>query len=301
MEGQIQSFLNSLQTKRDFSLNTLEAYRNDLGQFAAFVGKEGAQHKVARAWEGVDRDLFLQYLASLQERTYAPATVARKLAAARSFLSFLVAQKVLATNPAQGIAGPRVGKEPPRVISVEKVEQLLGQPDKHITPEAVRDKAMLELLYATGVRVTELMSLNVGDVSFRPGRVRCPGKGSRQRIIPIPGRVAQALQRYLAESRCQLTTSTDERALFLNRRGERLTRQGFWLILKGYAREAKIGAEITSHVLRHSIATHLLHSGRMNLKELQEFLGHANISTTQVYIQGSARGRRLGGSTPSAG
>ncbi|GAF76379.1 unnamed protein product, partial [marine sediment metagenome] len=149
--------------------------------------------------------------------------------------------------------------------------------------EGKRDKAMLELLYATGMRVTELVSLNVRDVNLRAGFVRCFGKGSKERIIPIHNKAIRAVKSHLDDVRARLLAATGETALFLNRRGQRLTRQGFWLILKGYTKKAGIEAEITPHVLRHSIATHLLHSGKMNLRELQELLGHANISTTQVY------------------
>jgi integrase/recombinase XerD len=176
-----------------------------------------------------------------------------------------------------------VGKALPKAISVEDVEKLLEQPDKLSSPEAKRDKAMLELLYATGMRVTETVSLNVRDVNLRAGFVRCFGKGSKERIIPIHSKAIKAVKTYVDEARPRLLGATGEMALFLNRRGQRLTRQGFWLILKGYAEKAEIDADITPHVLRHSMATHLLHSGKMNLRELQELLGHANISTTQIY------------------
>jgi len=220
---------------------------------------------------------------TLKERSYAPATVARKVAAVKSFFNFLVSEGTLEKNPAEGLAGPKVGKSLPRAISVEEVEKLLEQPAKSNTLEAKRDKAMMELLYATGMRVTEMVSLNVRDVNLRAGFVRCLGKGSKERIIPIHSKAVRAVRSYLDESRTRLLGAAGEPALFLNRRGQRLTRQGFWLILKGYAKKAEIEAEITPHVLRHSIATHLLHSGKMNLRELQELLGHANISTTQVY------------------
>jgi integrase/recombinase XerD len=209
--------------------------------------------------------------------------MARKVAAIKSFFHFLVAEGVLEKNPAEGITGPKVGKSLPRSISVQEVERLLGQAAKLTTPEGKRDRAMLELLYATGVRVSELVSLNVRDVNLRAGFVRCFGKGSKERIIPIHSKASKAVKAYIDDGRLQLLGATGETALFLNRRGQRLTRQGFWLILKGYAKKAEITAELTPHVLRHSIATHLLHSGKMNLRELQELLGHANISTTQVY------------------
>ena len=284
MDEGIANFLSALSVERGSSNNTLDAYRNDLSQFAAFVREQTAKSEGAQlGWEVVDRSLLLNYLVNLRERSYAPATMARKVAAVKSFFNFLVAEGRLEKSPAEGIAGPKVGKSLPKAISVDEVERLLELPDKRSTPEGKRDKAMLELLYATGMRVTELVSLNVRDVNLRAGFVRCFGKGSKERIIPIHNKAIRAVKSYLDDVRARLLAATGETALFLNRRGQRLTRQGFWLILKGYAKKAGIETGITPHVLRHSIATHLLHSGKMNLRELQELLGHANISTTQVY------------------
>ncbi|TET14871.1 MAG: site-specific tyrosine recombinase XerD [Dehalococcoidia bacterium] len=284
MDEGIANFLSALSVEKGSSNNTLDAYRNDLGQFAAFVRKQTAKSEGTQlGWEVVDRSLLLNYLVNLRERSYAPATMARKMAAVKSFFNFLVAEGRLEKSPAEGIAGPKVGKSLPKAISVDEVARLLELPDKRSTPEGKRDKAMLELLYATGMRVTELVSLNVRDVNLRAGFVRCFGKGSKERIIPIHSKAIRAVKGYLDDVRARLLGATGETALFLNRRGQRLTRQGLWLILKGYAKKAGIETEITPHVLRHSIATHLLHSGKMNLRELQELLGHANISTTQVY------------------
>lgn len=284
MDEGISNFISSLSVEKGFSNNTLEAYKNDLSQFAAFVRERLAKEDKSQAsWENVERALILDYLVTLRERSYAPATMARKIAAIKSFFNFLVAEGTLKKNPTEGVSGPKVGKALPRAISIEDVEKLLEQPDKLATPEAKRDKAMLELLYATGMRVSEMVSLNVRDVNLRNGFVRCFGKGSKERLIPIHSKAIKAVKTYIDDTRPQLLSTQDETALFLNRRGQRLTRQGFWLILKGHAERAKIEAEITPHVLRHSIATHLLHSGKMNLRELQELLGHANISTTQIY------------------
>jgi integrase/recombinase XerD len=284
MDGGIANFLSALSVERGFSNNTLEAYKNDLNQFKNFVhGKVSAGDGSEPGWALVDRALLLDYMVYLKERSYAPATMARKVAAVKSFFNFLVTDGVLEKNPTEGISGPKVGKSLPRSISVEEVDRLLEQAGKLSTPEAKRDKAMLELLYATGMRVTELVSLNVRDVNLRAGFVRCFGKGSKERIIPIHNKAVKAVKAYLDDGRSRLLGASGETALFLNRRGQRLTRQGFWLILKGYAQKSKVNTEITPHTLRHSIATHLLHSGKMNLRELQELLGHANISTTQIY------------------
>jgi len=284
MDGAIASFLSALSIEKGFSNNTIEAYKNDLNQFTAFVSEQGPKHDGTEvSWASVDRSFLLNYMVNLKERSYAPATMARKVAAVKSFFNFLVSEGTLEKNPAEGITGPKVGKSLPRAISVEEVERLLEQSGKLSTPEAKRDRAMLELMYATGMRVTELVSLNVRDVNLKAGYVRCFGKGSKERIIPIHNKAIRAVKSYVDDGRARLLGVTGGVALFLNRRGQRLTRQGFWLILKGYAKKANITTELTPHVLRHSIATHLLHSGKMNLRELQELLGHANISTTQIY------------------
>jgi integrase/recombinase XerD len=284
MDQGITNFISSLSVEKGFSRNTLDAYKNDLSQFVDFIRKQAAKEdKLQLSWEKVDRSALLDYLVTLRERSYAPATMARKVAAIKSFFNFMVSEGTLKKNPTEGISGPKVGKALPKAISVEDVEKLLEQPDKVSTPEGKRDKAMLELLYATGMRVSEMVSLNLRDVNLKAGFVRCFGKGSKERIIPIHSKAIKAVKTYIDEARPRLLGATSETAMFLNRRGQRLTRQGFWLILKGYAEKAEIDADITPHVLRHSIATHLLHSGKMNLRELQELLGHANISTTQIY------------------
>ena len=234
MDNGIASFLSSLSVEKGFSKNTLEAYKNDLNQFAEFVREQTGKGDGAHfGWDIADRSLLMNYLVSLKERSYAPATVARKVAAVKSFFNFLVSEGTLEKNPAEGLAGPKVGKSLPRAISVEEVEKLLEQPGKSNTLEAKRDKAMMELLYATGMRVTEMVSLNVRDVNLRAGFVRCLGKGSKERIIPIHSKAVRAVKSYLDESRTRLLGAAGEPALFLNRRGQRLTRQGFWLILKG--------------------------------------------------------------------
>jgi integrase/recombinase XerD len=224
----------------------------------------------------------LSYLLNLKERGYAATTVARKVAAAKSFFSFMVAEGDIKDNPTQNVGSPKVGKSLPKPISYSQAMLLLEQPAKLSTPEAKRDKAMLELLYASGMRVSELMSLNLGSVDTEGGSVRCFGKGHKERVIPIAPRAALTIKEYLQEARPHLVHNDAEKALFLNRRGERLTRQGFWQILKGYAKSAQLDTAVTPHTLRHSFATHML-SGGADLRSVQELLGHANISTTQVY------------------
>jgi len=224
----------------------------------------------------------LSYLLNLKERNYAATTAARKVAAAKSFFSFMVAEGNIKDNPTLNITSPRVGKSLPKPISINQAMLLLEQPAKLSTPEAKRDRAILELLYASGMRVSELVSLNLDDINIDGGDVRCFGKGHKERIIPIAPRAALTVKKYLQEARPHLAHDGPEQALFLNARGERLTRQGLWQILKGHAKSAGLDKEITPHTLRHSFATHMLNGGA-DLRSVQELLGHANISTTQVY------------------
>ncbi|MEE8598470.1 MAG: site-specific tyrosine recombinase XerD [Dehalococcoidales bacterium] len=282
MKEDINSFLNYLAVEKGFSENTLSAYHNDLYQLANFVEGEAARCGSVPSWASFSRQWMLSYLLNLKERGYAATTVARKVAAAKSFFSFMVAEGNIKDNPTQNVGSPRVGKSLPKPISYRQAMLLLEQPAKLSTPEAKRDKAMLELLYASGMRVSELMSLNLDSVDTEGGSVRCFGKGHKERVIPIAPRAALTLKEYLQEARSHQVHNGAEKALFLNRRGERLTRQGFWQILKGYAKSAELDVEMSPHTLRHSFATHML-SGGADLRSVQELLGHANISTTQVY------------------
>jgi len=282
MRDDIQSFLNYLMVEKGFSENTTEAYENDLRQMMTFADKEAAKSGKIPGWENFTRQTMLAYMLDLKERNYAITTVVRKMAAAKSFFNFMVAEGKLKENPTENISTPKVGKPLPDAISISQVRTLLNQPVKSGSSEAKRDKAMLELLYASGMRVTELVNLNVLDVDLKEGFVRCFGKGRKERMIPIYPQAAQSIQEYLTEIRPNLVRAETEKALFLNRRGDRLTRQGLWQILKGYAREAGLDDVVTPHTLRHSFATHML-SGGADLRSVQELLGHANISTTQIY------------------
>ncbi len=278
----INSFLNYLTVEKGFSENTIVAYRNDLYQLASFVEEEAARRGLIPSWSSFGRQGMLSYLLNLKERNYAATTAARKVAAAKSFFSFMVAEGNIKDNPTLNVASPRIGKSLPRPISISQVRRLLEQPTKLSTLEAKRDRAILELLYASGMRVSELVSLNLGDINIDSGDVRCFGKGHKERLIPIAPRAALSVKEYLQETRSHLAHDETEQALFLNRRGDRLTRQGLWQILKGYAKSAGLDKEITPHTLRHSFATHMLNGGA-DLRSVQELLGHANISTTQVY------------------
>ena len=282
MREDINSFLNYLTVEKGLSGNTIDAYRNDLYQLASFVEEEANKQGLAPSWASFGRQGMLSHLLNLQERSYAPTTRARKVAAARSFFKFLVAEGSIKDDPTQNMESLSVGRSLPKPIPVSQVRILLEQPTKRSTPEAKRDVAMLQLLYASGMRVSELVSLNLEDIIDEGDYVRCFGKGHKERLIPIHKQAALAIEEYVAEARPQLVRNDGETALFLNRRGERLTRQGFWQILKGYAKSAGLEADITPHTLRHSFATHML-SGGADLRSVQELLGHANISTTQVY------------------
>ena len=281
MKEDIERFLTCLSVEKGFSANTLSAYRNDLTQLAAFAEENNKRGSPA-SWASFNRQIMLNYQLQLKDRKYATTTLARKVAAAKSFFKFMVSEGHLKDNPTENVASPNVGRLLPKPISIAMVRKLLDQPTKSSTPEAKRDGAMLALLYASGMRVSELISLNVGDVDTDGDTVRCFGKGHKERIIPIARKASVSVAEYLKEARPKLARSAQEKALFLNRRGERLTRQGFWQILKGYAKAAGLDSEITPHTLRHSFATHML-SGGADLRSVQELLGHANISTTQIY------------------
>jgi integrase/recombinase XerD len=274
-----------MSAERGASKNTLDAYRNDLTRFSQFAGERGANGAQPSA-DQIDRSLITDYIFWLRKQTYAPATVARKVAAVKSFCAFLLDHGDLTTNPTAAVDSPRAPKPVPRPMTTSDVDALLHEPLRHGTPEAIRDAAMLELMYATGMRVTELVSLNLDSLhlSPRPAYVRCLGKGAKERTIPVYDQAIAAVERYLDESRPLLLKDRPQIALFVNRRGERLTRQGFWLILKGYAKSAGIEAHVTPHTLRHSFATHMLRGGA-SVRDVQELLGHANVSTTQVYTQ----------------
>ena len=282
MKATIDAFLNHLTIERGLSSNTLFAYRNDLYQFLRFI-QEGFDHRSSiSTWPQVNREVITRYSLDLRERTFKASTIARKIAAIKSFFTFLVDEGELTSSPTENLASPKVGRTLPKPLSVEEVNSLLERTNGRRTPDGKRDRAMLELLYATGLRVTELVSLDVQDVDLQNDQVRCLGKGAKERILPIHQEATKAVGEYIREGRSQLLRDSEEQALFLNRRGERLTRQGFWLILKGYAQEVGIKSPTTPHVLRHSFATHMLRGGAP-LRHVQELLGHANISTTQVY------------------
>lgn len=280
MNEQVQMFLDHISVEKGYSENTLSAYRNDLSQFVSFLDQRVAD------WGEVDQDLIMEYIMYMKgDQEYASSSVARKVAAIKSFFHFLADRKVIEDDPTATLDSPKVRKRLPKAISQSDIERLLMEPAKDKSAKAVRDRALLELLYATGLRVTELVSLDVDDVNLASGTVRVVHpKDKHERLVPIHQRAIGPLQEYLEQARVQLLHDPEERALFLNHRGQRLTRQGLWLIVKYYVREVGIRDEVTPHTLRHTFAAHLLDK-KADLEYVQELLGHVSISTTQVYTQ----------------
>lgn len=295
LERVLQEYLTSLAREKRYSRNTIAAYRNDLGQFLDHVVAQDAAQD--GRWASLSPERVADFVTHLKEmklrdsagreKHVATSTVARKIAALKSFFRYLVQTKQIESDPAQGMEAPKVRKRLPRTLSSADVERLLAAPGQSNQPKALRDRALLEMLYATGMRVSELVSLKLEDVNLVTNDVRVRSdRGDKERIIPMQERAVQALRAYLERGRPSLVkNSTDPNALFLNHRGQKLTRQGMWLIIKEYAEQAGIPFEVTPHTLRHSFAAHMLGNNKASLGEVQHFLGHASVSTTQIYSQ----------------
>ena len=342
MRAAVDSFLNHLTVERNLSPHTVTAYRNDLDQLVAYLEESTA----TREWIQVDIEVLALYVLQLRERGYVSATLNRKVAAVKSFFRYLAEEGAVPVDPTDPLTSSHSSRRLPKALSEGEVDNLLAIVTPATTPERMRDRAMLELLYASGMRVTELVSLDIGDVdvagiqlegeladvffdevlisvdqqtkervveqlgtlkvvkdaspaglmetglsegeaqevhaTLNTGGVRCQGKGGKERMVTINAIAVGALKEYLSKGRQKLAKKAGEPALLLNRRGKRLTRQGVWLLLKAYARQAGLQEEVTPHTLRHSFATHLLQGGA-SLRHVQEMLGHASIATTQIY------------------
>lgn len=276
MEKQIKLFLEFLQDEKKLSDNTLQSYRRDILQYEEYVEKNKINYAK------VNKEDIKTYLEYLKEIGKKPSTVSRNLASIRSFYQFLIRIKKVKHDPTEDIQSPKIEKRVPSVLTSQEVELLLDQP-KDVDLKGTRDKAMLEFAYATGMRVTEIISLDINDVNLEQAFVICRN-GSKQRNIPLGSMSLKALKEYIEEARPILIKDENEKALFVNINGGRLTRQGFWKIIKYYKEQAHITKDITPHVLRHSFATHLLQNGA-DLKAIQTMLGHSDISSTQVYMQ----------------
>ncbi len=276
MKQLIDSFIDYLGQERGLASNTLDSYSRDLRQYGLYLEQAGSN-----APEKASRATVLAYLMDLQKQGKATATIARRLAALRAFYQYLLREQRVQQDPTANLESPRLERRLPKVLTVKEVEQLLKQP-RTDTAAGLRDRAMLELLYASGMRVSELIALELADINLDLGYIRCEGKGSRERVVPVGSISIESLREYLRHGRGELSPGAEERSLFLNHHGRRLTRQGFWKIVKKHARDARVSKEITPHTLRHSFATHLLENGA-DLRSVQEMLGHADISTTQIY------------------
>lgn len=277
MRADIESFLNYMTVERGVSPHTVSAYRSDLAQLADFLTTQPANG----SWRAVDETAVSSFVLDLVQRGYSESTRARKIAAAKSLFTFLLEEGVVDKDPTENVGSPRQGRSLPEVLEEDEVEALLEAPVGD-TAEARRDRAMLELMYASGMRVSELVALDLDDVDLEEHYVRCFGKGAKERLVPIHPEASAVVGDYLEHGRPQLKSRYSGKAVFLNARGSRLTRQGFWSILKRLAAVAGIEGKITPHTLRHSYATHLLRGGAP-LRHVQELLGHSNIATTQVY------------------
>lgn len=276
MQKQIKNFLNFIENDKKVSQNTLQSYRRDILQYEAYV--EENKINFAKADEETIKD-YLKYMNDIGKKS---STMSRSLASIRSFYQYLLRVKKVKKDPTEGIQSPKIEKRVPSVLTSQEVELLLEQP-KNIDLKGIRDKAMLEFAYATGMKVTEIISLDIEDVNLEEGYVTCKGK-DRARNIPLGSLSLKALKEYVENSRNILIKDENVKALFVNTNGQRLTRQGFWKIVKFYKEQAHINKEITPHILRHSFATHLLQNGA-DLKAIQTMLGHSDISSTQIYMQ----------------
>lgn len=281
MKSEVDAFLHYATIERGMSANTVSAYRNDLTGFALYFAEETGDLKLTD-WRSITPDHVNELLADMDERGYSPATRSRKIAALRSFMKFLVEERVLEENPTAHIRTPRAGRPVPNVLTADDVDALLDTAAAGTAPEDRRDHVMIELMYAAGLRVSELVSLEVSDVNLRSATVRTIGKGSKERVVPLHDVAVNAVESYLVGVRPLLANRAHSDALFLGRRGRRLSRQAFWQRLKRVAVKAGVNTHITPHTLRHSFATHLLQGGA-SLRHVQELLGHSSISTTQIY------------------
>ncbi len=279
----IRDFLEFLLVKRGASANTVIAYDHDLRQLAHYLS--GRLRKPGDIpWHAVDRATVDRFIQHLKKQGYGDSSVARKLAVVRRFFAFLAAKGIVASNPAAGVPSPRPAKPVRRSLARRDIERLLEQPTWRNTPEAKRDRAMLELLCATGMRVSELVSLDVGSLQLGPApSVRCSGRKLTSRTIPIHSGAVDALHTYLESARPILVLGRKEMALFVNQRGERISRQGIWVNFKKYALAAGLSSAIAPRTLRYSYACHMLSEG-VSLSEVQGMLGHADIATTRAYL-----------------
>lgn len=276
MDKDIKKFLKFIKVDKKLSKNTLESYQRDILQYKEYIIENNINYVNVKNEDIIN---YLEYLHTINKKS---STISRHLASIRLFYQYLAKSKIVKEDPTKGIQSPKIEKKAPSVLSSQEVSLLLDQP-KGEDLKSIRDKAMLEIAYATGMRVTEIISLNISDIDLTNSSVTCKTE-NKQRIIPLGKMSLHALQEYMETARLNMIKDDNEQALFVNVNGKRLTRQGFWKIIKYYKEQAHISKEITPHVLRHSFATHLLQNGA-DLKSIQSMLGHSDISSTQVYMQ----------------
>ena len=276
MEEQLNLFFGFLENDKKVSNNTLQSYKRDLKQFEKYIEKQGEDYSK------ITDEEIKTYIKYMQEIGKKPSTISRGIASIRSFYQYEAKNKKIEEDPTEGIQSPKIEKRVPNVLTSKEVALLLEQP-KNVDLKGTRDKAMLEFAYATGMRVTEIISLNIDDINLEQGYATCRN-GKKERTIPIGNMSLKALKDYMLNARNVMIKNEDEKALFVNVNGQRLTRQGFWKIIKYYKEQAHIDKDITPHVLRHSFATHLLQNGA-DLKSIQTMLGHSDILSTQIYMQ----------------
>jgi len=276
MKELVDTFLSYLSVERGLSRNTIISYKEDLEHYIEFLT---ALH--IDTFSKTTKNEVIDFMLNQKERGISPNSVARRLAAIKVFYRFMVRERILKTDPTSLIDSPKLWKKIPETLSLNEVDALLSQPNIK-NPQGVRDKAILETFYATGMRVSEVVNLKSANVNLEVGFLRCIGKGNKERIIPLGKKAISSLKRYLDAARKHMLKQKESEFIFLNRSGKKISRQSLWKIIKRYAKEARIKKPIRPHILRHSFATHLLERGA-DLRSVQEMLGHANISTTQIY------------------
>lgn len=277
VDKHIMAFMDFIRFERGLSANTMAAYGRDLQKFADYLQKN---YRVER-WQEVNKKHIMSYLAWEMDQKAANSSVARSFSSIKGLFKFLVGEDYISLNPTTDLETPKIKRKLPHVLTIEEVDQLMEQPQV-LLPLGLRDRAMLELMYGTGIRVSEMLALQIEDLNIMAGFLRCLGKGRKERIIPVNQTAIVWVERYLGRSRNLLLKGRQDRTMFLNAHGRKLSRQGFFKILAQYGAKAGLGTDLTPHTLRHSFATHLLENGA-DLRAVQEMLGHADISTTQIY------------------
>jgi integrase/recombinase XerD len=276
MEELIESFLNYLSVERGLAKNTIISYREDLITYSGFLKSQGLD-----VFSKVNRSAVTDFMFFQKDKGLQPNSIARRLAAIRMFHRFLVRERILKNDPTSLVDSPKLWHKIPETLSVNEAEALISQPNLR-NDQGIRDRAILETMYATGMRVSEAVNLKIDNVNQDVGFLRCIGKGNKERIIPLGKKAIVSIERYIASSRQALLKKKESEFLFLNRFGKKISRQSLWKIIKHYARMAGIKKPMKPHILRHSFATHLLERGA-DLRSVQEMLGHSNIATTQIY------------------